>query len=165
MINKNLFLIFTSSYIRIVLIINKVKKSDQARELLSSGGLKITPQRIAVLSALIQMRNHPTADEIIDNIRNEHPNIAVGTIYKILDTLVAKGLIERVKTSRDIMRYDAMLEKHHHIYCAGSDRIDDYFDDELDNLLSDYFSRREIPGFSVEDIKLQILGRFNSSRD
>ncbi len=132
---------------------------NELKEILAARGLKITPQRLVVLEAL-EKNHHPTADHIISYIRQNHPNIAIGTVYKTLETFVDKGIIQKVKTEKDVMRYDAITEKHHHLYCSESDRIEDYFDDELNNLLADYFSTKQIPGFTIDDIKLQILGRF-----
>jgi len=43
---------------------------------LFDAGLKITPQRIAVLEAVLKLRNHPTAENVIDFIKTNHPNIA-----------------------------------------------------------------------------------------
>jgi Fur family transcriptional regulator, peroxide stress response regulator len=123
-------------------------------------GLKVTPQRIAILEAIINLNNHPTAEKIIDYIRKNHPNIATATVYKVLDALVLSGLINKVKTERDIMRYDALMESHHHLYCSESDRIEDYNDKELNDLLEKYFEKKGIPDFKIEDIKLQIIGKF-----
>jgi Fur family peroxide stress response transcriptional regulator len=127
---------------------------------LSQALLKITPQRIAVLKAVVELRNHPTAENIIDFIKTNHPNIATGTVYKTLETFVEKGLIKKVKTDRDIMRYDAMIEPHHHLYCSTSDRIEDFMDPELQKMIEEYFYRHQIPNFKIEDIKLQIIGEF-----
>lgn len=123
-------------------------------------GLKVTPQRIVIFEAIIKLNNHPTVENIIDYIRKNHPNISVATVYKVLDALVESGLIKKVKTERDIMRYDAMMENHHHLYCSDSDRIEDYMDDELNNMLEKYFEKKGIPDFKIEDIKLQIIGKF-----
>ncbi|MDZ7623838.1 MAG: transcriptional repressor [Ignavibacteriaceae bacterium] len=49
--------------------------------------LKVTPQRIAVLEALNSIKDHPTADKIKEYVVKNHPNIAVGTIYKTLRIL------------------------------------------------------------------------------
>lgn len=122
-------------------------------------GLKITPQRVAILEAIYKLNNHPTADSIIENIRKFHPNIATGTVYKVLDTLVEKGIIKKVPSEKDIMRYDAILEKHHHIYYSDSDKIEDYIDEDLNKLLESYFKEKQIPNFDIEDIKLQIVGK------
>jgi Fur family peroxide stress response transcriptional regulator len=123
-------------------------------------GLKVTPQRIAVLDAVINLKNHPTAEKVIEFIKQNHPNIATGTIYKTLETFVKNDIIKKVKTDNDIMRYDAVLEKHHHLYCSESDRIEDFYDEDLNRILDNYLKRKKIPNFTVEDIKLQINGRF-----
>lgn len=130
------------------------------RNRLTEKGLRVTPQRIAIYEAILNLNNHPTADDIAAFIKQDHPNIATGTIYKVLESLVENGLIKKVKTERDIMRYDAIMENHHHLYCSESDRIEDFKDDELSELLEEYFEKKGIPDFKIEDIKLQIIGKF-----
>jgi Fur family transcriptional regulator, peroxide stress response regulator len=134
-------------------IINKLKDR----------GLKITPQRVAVLEAIMELRNHPSAEKICEYIRHKHPNISTATVYKVLDALVECQLVKKVKTDEDMMRYDAILEKHHHLYCSESERIEDYMDDELNKLIENYFEKKKIPDFKIEDIKLQIIGKFIKS--
>lgn len=124
-------------------------------------GLKITPQRIAILEAIFKLNNHPTVEDIIKHIRKNNPNIATGTVYKVLDTLVENNLIKKVKTDKDIMRYDGVIEKHHHLYCSECDLIEDYEDEELDELLKNHFKNKNIEGFKMEDIVLQIRGKFD----
>jgi Fur family transcriptional regulator, peroxide stress response regulator len=123
-------------------------------------GLKVTPQRIAVFDAVINLNNHPTAENVTGFIKINHPNIATGTVYKTLETLVKCGIIKKVKTDIDIMRYDAVVEKHHHLYCSESDRIEDFYDNELNDILDSYLKKKKIPNFKIEDIKLQIVGKF-----
>lgn len=123
-------------------------------------GLRVTPQRLSIFGAIIKLNNHPTADDVIVFIKKNHPNIATGTVYKVLDSLVENGLIKKVKTEKDIMRYDAVMENHHHLYCSESDKIADYYNEEIIELLSDYFKKHEIPDFEIGDIKLQIIGKF-----
>jgi Fur family transcriptional regulator, peroxide stress response regulator len=132
----------------------------EIRNRLVNKGLKVTPQRIAVLEAIITLDNHPAAENIIEYIRKNHPNISTATVYKVLDTFVSCGLIKRVKTETGVMRYDAIIESHHHLYCSESDRIEDYNDEELNRLLETYFTTKGIPDFKIEDIKLQIMGKF-----
>ncbi len=141
-----------------------MKKEKQSIDLKDSN-LKVTPQRIAVLEALNNLKNHPTADKIKEYVVKNHPNIAVGTIYKTLETFVEKGLVKKVKTEKDVMRYDAILENHHHLYCEETERIEDFFDEDLDNIIGKYFQKRKIPNFSIKDIKLQIIGTFNTKKN
>ena len=135
-------------------------KITEIRNKLIEKGLKVTPQRIAILEAIIKLNNHPTAENIIDYIRNNHPNIATATVYKVLDALVANELIRKVKTARDVMRYDAIMESHHHLYYSESDRIEDFVDTELNEMIEKYFEKKKIPDFKIEDVKLQIIGKF-----
>ena len=129
---------------------------------LKKSNLKVTPQRIAVLEALNNLTDHPTADRIKEYVVKNHPNIAVGTIYKTLETFVEKGLVNKVKTEQDVMRYDAILDNHHHLYCEDTERIEDFFDEQLNDMLQEYFKKKKISNFKVKDIKLQIIGTFNN---
>jgi Fur family peroxide stress response transcriptional regulator len=55
-----------------------------------------------------------------------------------------------------------VLSNHHHLYCAQTDRIEDFEDDELNELLHNYFQKKAIKNFQIQDIKLQITGNFNT---
>lgn len=138
---------------------------ESFRDLLTGKDLKITPQRIAVLEALANLNNHPTADGIIAFIRKHHPNIATGTIYKTLETFVECGILKKVKTEKDVMRYDPVLVNHHHLYSSNTEHIEDYYDEELDKIMNNYFKKKKIPNFTVEDIKVQIIGKFKNNQN
>jgi Fur family peroxide stress response transcriptional regulator len=133
------------------------------REKLQEKGLKVTPQRVAIYEAIVKLNNHPTAENVIEYIKANHPNISVGTVYKVLDSLVENELLKKVKTEKDIMRYDAVLSNHHHLYCAETDRIEDYEDEKLNKLINEYFIKNKIKNFYVIDIKLQITGKFKNN--
>ncbi len=132
---------------------------------LKDSNLKVTPQRTAVLEALDNLKDHPTADKIKEYVVKNNPNIAVGTIYKTLETFVEKGMVNRVKTEEGVMRYDAILDRHHHLYCEETKRIEDFFDDELNEILIKYFEKKKISNFAIKDIKLQIIGTFDSKKN
>lgn len=115
---------------------------------------------MAVLEVMHHINGHPTAEVIMENVRMKNPNIAVGTIYNILETFIEKGLITKIKTDGDAMQYELAAPMHHHLYSQLSDRVEDYYDEVLNALLIDYFERKNIPNFSVNDIRLQIMGQF-----
>lgn len=135
---------------------DKAKLENQIRD----AGLKVTPQRINVL-ALLYTSNHPTAEYLIDKIKENISSISLGTIYHILDVFIEKGLIRRVYTRKGVMRYDAILAEHHHLHEVDSDRIEDYFDDELSNLVRNYFENKPIAGFELTGIRVKLMGKFN----
>jgi Fur family peroxide stress response transcriptional regulator len=137
-----------------------MNRSIEIRDKLSAKGLKVTPQRMRVMDAIYTLDNHPTAESIIDCIRKTDPNIGSGTVYNVLETLVKNNLIKKVKTDKDVMRYDGILETDQHLYCIQCDYIEDYKNEKLDRLLEDFFRENEIENFSIEEIKLNISGSF-----
>lgn len=132
-------------------------------EILKDAGLKVTPQRVAVLKSAMEM-DHPTVDQVISSIAGLYPNISQGTVYKTLQTLVDKGIMQKVKTDTGKLRYDAVQGNHHHLYSSDSDRIDDYTDPELDRILNEYFRQKSIPGFEVDRVTVQITGSFSGKK-
>lgn len=136
--------------------------TDNIHKLLKQKGLKVTPQRVAIYEAVITLKNHPTAEHIIDFIKKKHPSISVGTVYKVLDSLVENQLLKKVKNEKDVMRYDAITEKHHHLYSIDNEIIEDYVDPELDKIIAEYFTKKKIKGFKIKDITLQITGEFKN---
>jgi Fur family peroxide stress response transcriptional regulator len=140
-------------------------KSEDYRIKLRERGLKVTPQRLAVFEAVDVLHDHPTAEEVGQFIRKKFPDIATGTVYKTLETLVEKDILKRVKTDHGLLRYDAVKDQHHHIYCTHCDRIEDYYDVELTEMIYGYFKKKRIPDFHIEDIKLQIVGKYTDNRE
>jgi Fur family peroxide stress response transcriptional regulator len=136
----------------------------EIRNRLKNSGLRVTPQRLAVLSTLIESDRHPDADQIARVVRAQHSNIAVGTIYHILDNLVQKGIINKVQTEQNVVRYDAIVEPHIHLYSGEENRIEDYFDKEFFDLIDDYLQKKKIKGFKVNDIRIKFLGEFTKER-
>lgn len=136
--------------------------TENFSEQLKQKGLKITPQRLTIYEAVVKLKNHPTAEDIIDYIKKNHPNISVGTIYKVLDSFVKHNLLKKVKNEKGIMRYDAVLCHHHHLYCIETERIEDFEDTNLDKIINEYFEKNKIKGFKIKDIALQITGEFKT---
>lgn len=137
---------------------------SELTKILAQNDLKVTPQRVAVIEALMELKDHPTADAVKDYVRKNYPNLALGTVYNILETFCRKGIIRKVKTEKDVMRYDIDMHNHHHLYCDECDYIENYYDIELDALLQDYFSKKQIPNFNIKDINLQIVGSYKDHK-
>jgi Fur family peroxide stress response transcriptional regulator len=133
---------------------------NQIKDKLVEKGLKVTPQRLAILEAIYSLNNHPTAEMIMDYIKDAHPGISTATVYKVLDALEENLLIRRVKTDKERKRYDGIIEHHHHLYSSESEEIKDYMNSELDMLLADFFKKHAIDDFKIEEIRLQINGKF-----
>jgi len=131
-------------------------------EKLKQHKLRVTPQRVAIFEAISKLNSHPTVENIISHLHKDHPYISVATVYKVLDSFVEGKLLERVKTGNGTMRYDPVLSTHHHLYCQETDRIEDYEDVKLDEIISNYFENKKIKDFHIKEIKLQITGTFKT---
>ncbi|MFP4041275.1 MAG: Fur family transcriptional regulator [Bacteroidales bacterium] len=135
---------------------------NSIKNLITDSGLKATAQRIAIYEALLNINDHPTAEMIKEYLSESYPTISLGTIYKTLDAFLKKNLIGRVQTEKDVTRYDVVRKKHYHLYCKKTNKIADYYDEELNEILNNYFQDKKIPDFKLEDIKLQIIGQFTN---
>lgn len=128
------------------------------RDLLMHAGLKATHPRIVILNELIHSDIHPTADQLFERIKSNNPSIAKGTVYRILDNLTEAGLANEVSTRQNLKRYDANLGEHSHIYCVKTHAIQDYYDEELNQLIKEFFKQKNIQNFKIKEVKLQING-------
>lgn len=132
----------------------------EIKEKLRNKGLKITPQRVAVLNAVYTLNNHPTAQHIMDFVHKKYSNVSAGTIYKTLDTLVEKRMITKVRTTHEATRYDGRTENHHHLYNNENNSIEDYINKKLDHMLDVFFQENSIPGYEISSIDVHINGKY-----
>ncbi|MEG0075159.1 MAG: Fur family transcriptional regulator [Eubacterium sp.] len=120
------------------------------RDKIKSVGLKATPQRIGVLKILSETEQHPSAEMLMKKLKEEGNIMSVGTIYNILETFEEKGLILKLHDHNEVMRFDAHTEFHIHIFNKETNQIEDYFDDQLENILKDYL-KDKLPGHVILD--------------
>lgn len=131
---------------------------EDIKTILAEAGLKSTHPRMAVLKELLDRGGHPSVEQLYEAIRSDNPSISLGTVYRVLEKLVEVNLVNLVATKNGTKRYDANLKPHIHIYSANTDQIEDYHDDELNDLLTSYFEQKQVKNFRIKDIKLQING-------
>ena len=132
--------------------------TNQIKERLGDVGLKATHPRITVLRELMVSDDHPTAEAIHETIKVNNPSISLGSVYRVLDVLVDAGLIQRVSVRSGSKRYDANMNPHGHIYCLKTNKIQDFYDEELYGLINDFFRKKRIKNFRINEIKLQVNG-------
>jgi len=93
---------------------------------LKTKGVKVTPQRVAIINFLEKNRIHPSADDIYNGIVKEYPSISLATIYNTLDKLEEIGKIIKLKVADDhIVNYEYNLTPHQHFYCRKCGKIYD----------------------------------------
>lgn len=97
-------------------------------------GLKITPQRLAIFRELQAARNHPTCDDVFQNIKKEYPYISFDTVYRTLLTFSEIGMIRVVEGYGEKKRFDSNVEKHHHLRCLQCNIIIDFIEEGYDEI-------------------------------
>jgi len=78
---------------------------------------RLTKQRAAILRAL-EDGQHLTAEAILERVRRELPGVSLGTIYRTLDILRSIGLVQIFAYAGAAAKYEAALDKHHHLVCT-----------------------------------------------
>lgn len=68
--------------------------------------LKYSRQREAIKASLMNRHDHPTADALYASIREEFPNISLGTVYRNLNLLVETGEIRKLSCGSGADHYD-----------------------------------------------------------
>jgi Fur family peroxide stress response transcriptional regulator len=117
------------------------------------GGLAVTPQRLAIIRALLSSAEHPRADVIYEMVRREHPHISLATVHRTLDTLCEIGEARKVTMLHDSARYDGNVTPHHHVICVKCRRIRDVEIPDVSALLD---ACKEIGDFKVLGSSLEI---------
>ena len=118
-------------------------------------GLALTIQRRAVYAAICGRRDHPTADQVYQAVRRQLPQISRTTVYRVLETLAAAGIIAKAPHASGAARYDPATHRHHHLVCRVCNRIVDFQDSRLDGLAVPDAQRH---GFEIEDYIVHFVG-------
>jgi len=125
-------------------------------------GLPLTMQRRAVLEAVLDLDDHPTADGVHELVADRMPEINRATVYRSLETLVGMGIINRLCHPGRVVRYDGRTELHHHLVCLRCTLVLDVDDERLNRLPIPDISQRD---FVIKDLRVQLRGYCRSCRE
>ncbi|HLK86863.1 MAG TPA: transcriptional repressor [Candidatus Binataceae bacterium] len=98
--------------------------------------MAVTPQRRAVMRALLESGEHPRAESIYARVRREHPRISLATVHRTLERLCEVGEARKVTPLHESARYDGNTRPHHHVVCIRCKRIADLEAPQFDTLLA-----------------------------
>ncbi len=118
-------------------------------------GLPVTPQRQAILEALAGRNDHPSADELFNEVRKQLKGISRTTVYRVLETLVRVGVVQKIGTEEARARFDADTRKHHHILCMGCGKLNDLKGVTIGELMPDH---PDVDGFRLFNYTVQFTG-------
>ena len=79
--------------------------------------LKKSKQRDMIKAFLMGRKDHPTADIVYMNVRQQNPNISLGTVYRNLTLLADIGEIQRLRVGTGVDHFDADTSPHYHFVC------------------------------------------------
>ena len=92
-------------------------------------GFRITPQRTAIVNYLLKTDDHPSADLIHKVVKKRYPMVSLSTIYKTLELLKEKRLVNEIEVDGEA-RFDAHTDEHINLVCLKCGKIEDV-DEEL----------------------------------
>ncbi len=116
-------------------------------------GLKVTPQRLAILQMIKGDRTHPSAEKIYHEISKKFPGISFATVYNTLTRLVEAGEIQQLDIDPNKKRFDPYTSLHYHFYCKACGEVYD-----VDCSVSLTSNIKRIAGHRVEAIQLNFKG-------
>ena len=100
-------------------------------------GIKLTPQRLAILNFLDGNKSHPSADDIFIAVKKEFPTMSFATVYNTMDALKSRDKVQELTIEPGKKRYDPDCSQHHHLICVECKSIVDVYKDFRLSLSSD----------------------------
>lgn len=113
--------------------------------------LNKSKQRDAIISFLLPRKDHPTADVIYNGIKEDFPNISLGTVYRNLSLLSELNIISRIDCGDESEHFDGNPLPHNHFICTDCKSVIDLEMDNIDfiNTLAGKNFDGEIKGHNI----------------
>ncbi|MGC8502908.1 Fur family transcriptional regulator [Desulfurella sp.] len=122
--------------------------------ILNKKNLKVTPQRLHILS-LIKQFGHMDIDELYLQIKKNYPYMSLATIYKNISVMVENGILNEIKIAQQKTKYELLADFHAHFICTNCKKIED-LDIDISCILKGFDQA------SVQSVQLQIYGICNA---
>lgn len=122
--------------------------SDFFNAALRGNGLKVTPQRKAILE-MINEAGHISIDDLYKKVLNLYPKVSLATIYKNILSLKSASIINELKISgRE--KYELNYKSHIHLLCDKCGNLQD-MDLDINAFINDakFKSGYEIKGINI----------------
>lgn len=133
-----------------------MKTSSQIVDQLRTEGHRITPIRGRILELLSQSKAPVSAPDLIESFKSSGVNVNKTTIYRELEFLLQKQLVNEVEFGDGKKRYEIDNGHHHHIVCLNCGKVEDV---SLDADLSIEEKKIEKEtGFKIKSHSLEFFG-------
>ncbi|MDE6664542.1 MAG: transcriptional repressor [Lachnospiraceae bacterium] len=97
--------------------------------------IKYSRQRQEIKNFLMSRKDHPTADVVYMNVRQQYPNISLGTVYRNLTLLADMGEITRLHLGDGVDHFDADTSPHYHFVCSKCGQVMDLHMNNIDSIV------------------------------
>lgn len=135
---------------------NSADRMTTVKKRLGEKGFRLTPQRLAIVTALVSSEAHPTADQIYNEIQSEYPTMSLATVYKTLDTLKDLGEVLELQFGAEKARYDGRTpDPHIHLMCRNCGKIQDLI---ADPVIPEAIAAMKSVGFQMEGYRFDLFG-------
>ncbi len=128
------------------------------REHLRARGLRLTPERLVLLQAVLDHPGHFDADQIWAKLKRRRGRTASrATVYRTLVLLEECGILRRSLRGQGRAFYEGALGRgpHDHIVCASCGRVEEFYEEEVERLQDEIAGRL---GFKVTEHVNEIVG-------
>lgn len=141
--------------------------NEKLKELLKVEGYKLTPQRRAVLEAmLISEGKHLSTEEIYDIVKQDCPEIGLATVYRTVQLLEKMGVLSRINFDDGCNRYELVHSHedhhHHHLVCMSCGKVEEVEDDLLDPIEKEIEQKYN---FRITNHNVKFFGYCNVCKD
>ena len=113
-------------------------------------------KRDAILEYLRHTQAHPSAEKIFTDLKEEIPDLAMGTVYRNLTLFKENGLVSSVATVKGVERFDANTDPHVHFICNNCDAVIDLLQMQIPQTL--YETAEGYLGGKVDDCHVAFTG-------
>jgi len=128
--------------------------TQKIAETLRNGGYKATTQRIAIAQTILRSNDHPSAEEIHENVLRHHPTISLSTVYNTLHILRDMNFINEIMI-KGKTRYDSNPDMHVNLICEECGRI---FDVQETTLFNDIEKISKKLRFRIKGQRIDVYG-------
>ncbi|NQZ01672.1 MAG: transcriptional repressor [Bdellovibrionales bacterium] len=129
---------------------------SQYKRMIRDMGLKVTHQRLAILRSLSKGRAHVTAQEVFENLHQDHPDMGFATVYRFLRKLTEEGFVTEIRMGGLPARYELKAKTHHdHLTCIDCGKIIEFENQEIESLQEKVAKAH---GFQLTDHVLELYG-------
>ena len=98
--------------------------------------LRFSRQRERIYEYLISAKEHPSAEMIHSDLREEAPDLSLGTVYRNLTLLADIGEIARLRVGDGVDHFDADTSPHYHFICQECDCVIDLEMDSIEGIVN-----------------------------